>query len=75
MAFSNCNRFLIAAAVSDESILAVFDVNTGNIHKDNSQRILVDESVNKIIVNPHSEKDIIFATVGQRGSFSLWTFD
>ncbi len=73
MAFSNCGRFLIAASVPSEDILAVIDVNSGQVCGEGFP--LRGSSVNKVVVNPHSEKDVIFTTVGQRGSFSIWTYD
>ena len=74
MAFSNCGRYLIAGSVPSENCLVVLDVNSGLVCEGGTV-ILRDESVNKIIVNPHSQGDIDFITVGQRGTFLLWRYD
>ena len=74
MAFSNCGRFLIAASVPDEGILAIIDVNSGMVCEGGTV-MLKDQSVNKVVVNPHSDRDVDFITVGQRGNFVIWKYD
>ena len=63
MAFSACNRYLIANSISNEEPLVVFDVNTG---MEAGNVVLGEESINKIIVNPYpvSDFEIDFVTVG-----------
>lgn len=63
MAFSNCGRFLIAGSVPEENCLVVLDVNSGLVCEGGTV-ILRDESVNKIAINPYSDGDIDFVTVG-----------
>lgn len=69
MVFSNCGRFLIANSVPEENCLVILDVNSGLVC-DGGTVILREESINKIIVNPHSaanngtEDEIDFVTVG-----------
>mmetsp|Transcript_15803 Transcript_15803/g.21390 ORF Transcript_15803/g.21390 Transcript_15803/m.21390 type:complete len:250 (-) Transcript_15803:1274-2023(-) len=74
MAFSNCGRYLVVASVPEEKCLVVFDVNSGLVCEGGTV-ILREESVNKIIVNPHVDGDVDFCTVGQKGNFLLWKYD
>lgn len=74
MAFSNCGRFLIAASVPEENCLVIFDVNSGLVCEGGTS-MLYETSVNKIVVNPFTEHDVDFCTVGQNGSFLIWNYD
>jgi hypothetical protein len=75
MAFSACGRFLIASSIPEENCLVVLDVNSGLVCEGGTV-ILRNESVNKIVVNPHAtEGDIDFITVGQKGCFIIWKYD
>ena len=74
MAFSNCGRFLIAASVPEEGSLVILDVNSGLVCEGGTV-ILRDESINKIVVNPISEGDVDFVTIGQKGCFLIWKYD
>lgn len=74
MTFSNCGRFLIANSVPEENCLVVLDVNSGLVCEGGTV-ILRDESINKIVVNPYSEGDVDFITIGQKGCFLIWKYD
>lgn len=74
MAFSNCGRFLIAASVPQENCLVILDVNSGLVCEGGTA-MLGDKSVNKVVVNPHSEGDVDFVTIGQKGNFVIWKYD
>ena len=54
MAFSNCGKFLVAAAVAEEGNLAIIDVQQGTI-VENGTVILRELSVTKIVINPSSD--------------------
>ena len=74
MAFSNCGRFLIANSVTEENCLVILDVNPGLVCEGGTV-ILREESINKIVVNPYSEGDVDFITIGQKGNFIIWKYD
>ena len=74
MVFSACGKYLIASSVVTEEPLVVFDVASGMVAEGGTV-VLSDESINKIIVNPNSESDVDFVTIGQKGSLIFWKYD
>ena len=65
MTFSTCGKFLIAASVAAESVMVIVDIASGMVVEGGTM-MLREKSVNKIIVNQHTEgKDVEFCTVGQ----------
>ena len=53
MAFTACQKYLIVASVAQEGVLLICDRNSGQIIE-NGTVDLGEESVIKIVVNPHT---------------------
>lgn len=75
MAFSKDGRFLVVASVPEEGSITVVDVNAGQVAEGGTAILPAGQSVNSIVMNPHSEGDIDFCTIGQRGNFHMWMYD
>ena len=64
MAFSKDGRYLIAASVPQEGVLAVFDVNAGLVAEGGTVQLSEGMRITSIVMNPFSENAIDFCTVG-----------
>ena len=74
MAFSKDGRYLIAASVPQEGVMAVFDVNAGLVAEGGTVQLSEGMRITSIVMNPFSENAIDFCTVGQSGNFHLWMY-
>lgn len=69
MAFAQGGKCLITLGISDESILALFDVNEGIVVKNT---YIKHHATNKIIVDPNRDEGLEFITIGSKGNFVWW---
>ena len=70
MVFAQGGRCLIALGISDESSLAVFDVNEGSLLL--PPTLIRNQIASKIVVEPNKEEGLEFITVGPQGCFIWW---